>query len=211
MHMNKSIVGVIAATHLATFVIGYSLAPRELLDEEVKNAGYFTVDTTKILSATVASLREENKLLVYSYKGTATVTASRKALWFLNGRQKIIVPAVVNYTMDLSDLSLTDVSYEDSSKLVTVKLPRLTIGDIAFQPEEATTINGGLLTFSEEQTEELRKLNYASARRAMIKQAQQAGFVKIAKMRAKDNVESYFTIPLRLAGMPSVRVVATFD
>jgi hypothetical protein len=139
------------------------------------------------------------------------VTASRKALWFLNGRQKIIVPAVVNYTMDLSDLSLTDVSYEDSSKLVTVKLPRLTIGDIAFQPEEATTINGGLLTFSEEQTEELRKLNYASARRAMIKQAQQAGFVKIAKMRAKDNVESYFTIPLRLAGMPSVRVVATFD
>jgi hypothetical protein len=209
--MNKSIVGVIAATHLATFVIGYSLAPRELLDEEVKNAGYFTVDTTKILSATVASLREENKLLVYSYKGTATVTASRKALWFLNGRQKIIVPAVVNYTMDLSDLSLTDVSYEDSSKLVTVKLPRLTIGDIAFQPEEATTINGGLLTFSEEQTEELRKLNYASARRAMIKQAQQAGFVKIAKMRAKDNVESYFTIPLRLAGMPSVRVVATFD
>jgi hypothetical protein len=209
--MNKSIFGVIAATHLATFVIGYSLAPRELLDEEVKNAGYFTVDTTKILSATVASLREENKLLVYSYKGTATVTASRKALWFLNGRQKIIVPAVVNYTMDLSDLSLTDVSYEDSSKLVTVKLPRLTIGDIAFQPEEATTINGGLLTFSEEQTEDLRKLNYASARRAMIKQAQQAGFVRIARQRAITNVEAYFTIPLRLAGMRSVRVVASFD
>lgn len=209
--MNRSIVGVIAATHLATFGIGYSLAPRELLDEEVKNSGYFTVDTTKILSATVASLREENKLLVYSYKGTATVNASRKALWFLHGRQKIIVPAVVNYTMDLSDLSLTDVRYEDASKLVTVKLPRLTIGDIAFQPEEATTINGGLLTFSEEQTEDLRKLNYASARRAMIKQAQQAGFVKVASQRAIANVESYFTIPLRLAGLPDVRVVATFD
>ncbi len=209
--MNRSIVGVIAATHLATFGIGYSLAPRELLDEEVKNSGYFTVDTTKILSATVASLREENKLLVYSYKGTATVTASRKALWFLHGRQKIIVPAVVNYTMDLSELSLTDVRYEDSSKMVTVKLPRLTIGDIAFHPEEATTINGGLLTFSEGQAEDLRKLNYASARRAMIKQAQQEGFVKIAKQRAIANVENYFTIPLRLAGLPDVRVVATFD
>lgn len=209
--MNGRAIGLLAATHVVALGVGYVVAPRELLDGEVRHTGIFTVDTTKVLATTVESLREENKLLVFSYKGTAKVQAGRTVLWLFGGEQELIVPAVVSYYLDLSDLSLADVRYDERAKLVTVKLPKVTLGDIAFQPESATTINGGVLTFSDEQVEALRKANYTKARRAMIAQAQQPGLLNSAKRQARANVENYFAIPLRIAGLPDVKVAATFD
>ena len=204
--------GLLAATHVAVFGVGYLVAPKDPVDTEVENTGFFQVDTTKVLATTVESLREENKLLVFTYKGTAKVKATRKILGgMFKGEQVLIVPAVVSYYLDLSDLNLADVRSDEQAKLVIVKLPKLVMGDIAFQPENATAINGGLLTFDEDQVEALRKLNYASARRAMVKQAQQPGLLKAAKRQAIENVESYFGIPLRIAGLPDVRVAATFN
>ncbi len=52
--MNKPAIGVLALT---IFWIGYWVAPKELLNEEVKHTGFLQDRTTKILSATVESLR----------------------------------------------------------------------------------------------------------------------------------------------------------
>jgi len=208
--MRGRTIGLLAATHVAAFGTGYALSPKQLLDGEVKHTGFFTVDTTKVLATTVESLRDENRLLVFSYKGTAKVQAGHTVLWLFGGNQELIVPAVVTYYLDLSNLSLADVRYDEKAKLVTVKLPKVTLGDIAFQPENATTINGGIFTFSDEQVEALRKANYKNARRALIAQAQQPGLLDAAKRQARTSVESYFAIPLRIAGLPDVKVAATF-
>ncbi len=196
---------------IAAFGLGYWIAPKEPLDNVVESRGFFSTTTTKVLSATVDSLRSENKLLVFSYKGTAKVRAEIDGLLFFNGQQDLIVPAVVSYYLDLSKLTLADVVLDEKAKLVRVKLPGLQIGDIAFQPENATTENGGLLTFSAKQIEELNKVNYKAARRAMIKQAQGKTIVATAKRQAQENVTNYFEIPLRIAGHPDVKVVAAFD
>lgn len=208
--IERRTIGLIAASHVFAFGVGYVAAPKALLDSEVKHTGFFTVDTTKVLATTVESLREENKLLVFTYKGTAKVQAGHTVLWLFGGEQELIVPAVVTYHIDLSDLSLADVRYDEKAQLVTVKLPKVTLGEIAFQPENATAINGGVLTFSDEQVEALRKANYANARRAMVAQAQQPGLFDAAKRQARTNVENYFAIPLRIAGLPDVKVAATF-
>ncbi len=200
----------LAVSHIALFGVGYMVADKRPVDTVVKHTGFFTIETTKLLATTVESLRDENRLLVFSYKGTARVEAERDGFWFLNGRQELNVPAVVSYYLDLSDLSLADVNYSEAAKLVAVRLPAVTLGDIAFQPENASTVNGGVLTFGEGTVEALRKLNYKKARRAMIAQAQQPGLLNEARKRAKLNVESYFEIPLRIAGRPDVKVVATF-
>lgn len=209
--IERRTIGLLAASHVVALGVGYVAAPKALLDSEVKHTGFFAVDTTKVLATTVESLREENQLLVFSYKGTAKVQAGRTILWLFGGEQELIVPAVVTYYLDLSNLSLADVRYNEKAKLVTVKLPKVTLGEIAFQPENATTINGGVLTFSEERTEALRKMNYTKARRAMIAQAQQPGLLNAAKRQARTNVENYFAIPLRIAGLPDVEVAATSD
>ncbi len=195
---------------LAAFGLGYWIAPKEQLDTVVEHTGFLQKDTKKVLSATVESLRNENKLLVFAYKGTARVRIERTKFWVFGATQELIVPGVVNYYLDLSKLSLADVTYDDKAKLVRVKLPPIVMGDIAFQPELATAINGGVLTYSQAQVDELLKANYASARRAMTAQAQGQSFVEVARRQAVANVQSYFEIPLRIVGQPDVKVAATF-
>lgn len=193
-----------------TFGAGYWVAPREMLDEEVHYDGIFRTDTSKVLSTTVESLRQENKLLVFTYKGGARVWAERTRWIILHGRQELYVPAVVSYHVDLSRLTMANVSYDEQAKLVRVKLPPLEVGEIAFQPENATTLNGGLLTFDQAEIDELNRLNYTTARKTMVKQAQQASLIDMAKRRARENITSYFEIPLRIAGQRDVKVIATF-
>lgn len=202
---------LLVVSHLAVAGGVYALTDRRPVDTEVKNEGYFQVDTTKVLATTVESLRDERRMLVFSYKGTAKVQAERSVWWLFGGRQELIVPGVVNYYVDLSDLSFGDVSFNETAKIVTVRLPKVTLGDIAFQPENATTINGGILSWDNDQVEALRKLNYRNARRAMVAQAQQPGLLNAARKQARSNITGLFEIPLRIAGQPDVKVVATFD
>ncbi len=202
---------ILIVSHLAVAGGVYTFTDRRPVDTEVKHDGLFQITATKVLAATVASLRDENRLLVFSYKGNARVQTERTKWWVFGGRQELSVPAVVNYYVDLSRLSLADVSYNETAKIVAVRLPKVTLGDIAFQPENATTINGGVLSFDDDQVEAMRKLNYVSARRAMVAQAQQPGLLNAAKRQATTNVAAYFEIPLRIAGHPDVRVIATFN
>ena len=202
---------LIALTHLLAAGFGFAMAPRELLETEVVHNGFFETDTKRVLAAAVESLRSENKLLVYSYKGFAAVSVERDGFLFLNGRQDLVVPAAVGYYVDLSRLTLDDVFFDERAKVLTVRLAPLVMGDVAFEPEGARTSNGGLLTFSQDEVDELSKLNYATARRAFTKQAQGAELVQAAAAQAKKAVESSLVMPLRIAGRPDLRVVALLE
>lgn len=199
---------VLAATHLLAAGAGFALAPREMLETEVRHSGLFRTDTKRVLSAAVESLRAEGRLLVYSYRGSAAVSAERDGL-LLDGRQDLIVPAAVGYYVDVSRIGTGEVAYDERSGVVTVSLPPLTVGDVAFEPEGARTTNGGLLTYSQRQVEELSRLNYASARRAFVKQAQSATIVRAAEAEAAEEVGRFLEAPLRVAGVRA-RVAATF-
>lgn len=171
---------------------------------------YFCADASRVLAATVSSLREENQLKVFSAKVGAQVVTDRTRYYFFGLHQRLTVPAAISYFIDLSKLTLADAVYDEEAKLVRITLPPVTLGDIAFDPEHATTVSGGLLAFSEDQIEEVRKLNYAQAKRAVVEQARQPGFLNAAKRQAIIDVEQYFSIPLRIAGLPDVKVVASF-
>ncbi len=91
---------------------------------------------------------------------------------------------------------------------MTVQLPPLVMGDIAFEPEGARVANGGLLTFDQDHVEALTKLNYATARRAFVKQAQGRTVVGAAEREAKANIQSALGLPLRIVDRPDIHVVA---
>lgn len=193
------------------YAVGYKSAPTEILDSEVKSSGFFGTETTRILSATVTSLRSENQLVVYRYAGEVRVSIEQTALFgLLGGEQELIVPATVIYYLDMKELNEEDVSFDEKSKLVLVKLPPLKLGDIAFQPERARRTNNGILTINADFVRELETRNYGQARRAFAKIAQQPSILGQAKQQAERNVKSYFEIPLRVVGQPDVRVRAFF-
>ena len=167
---------------------GYWLAPREQIDSEVRQSGLLQTDRRRVLSATVESLRGMNKLAVFSYKGTVRAEAERTKFFVFGGDQVLIVAGTATFFIDLSRLAC-DVDRE--GKVVTIKLPPLELGDIAFEPEQAVTLNGGILTFiSQSQVDDLLKQNWASARRAMTKQAQGEGFTTAARRQARDNIRT---------------------
>lgn len=195
----------------AGYATGYKTAPREILDNNVKSDGFFGTETTRVLSATVTSLRTENQLVVYRFSGEVRVSIEKTALaGLLNGEQELYVPASVTYFLDMKDLNEEDVTYDDRSKLVLVKLPPLKLGDIAFQPERARQVNNGLMTLNADVVRELGRKNYGQARVAFIKMAQQPTIVGYAKQQAEQSVKSYFEIPLRVVGNTDVRVRAYF-
>lgn len=206
------------AIPVAAFGLGYWVAPKEQLDSEVQYTGIMTTETQKVLSATVESLRSENKMLVFAYKGSVTVESKTqyripgtdRYLPGVEGVQTLVVPFVNNYYLDLSKLSLADISYNEQERRVTVRLPAVEMGDVAFQPERAVIINNGLLTFSQATVDDLMRKGYGSARRAAIAQAQQPGMKQQAQKNAVANIQTYFEIPLRIVGQPDVKVVATF-
>jgi hypothetical protein len=206
------------AIPVAAFGLGYWVAPKEHLDSEVQHTGFMKTETQKVLSATVESLRSENKMLVFAYKGSVTVESKTqyripgtdRYLPGVEGVQTLVVPFVNNYYLDLSKLTLADISYNEQERRVTVRLPAVEMGDVAFQPERAVIINNGLLTFSQATVDDLMRKSYGSARRAAIAQAQQPGMKQQAQKNAVTNIQTYFEIPLRIVGQPDVKVVATF-
>ena len=201
---------LMALTHLLAAGAGFALAPREMLETAVVHNGFFKTDTKRVLAAAVESLRSENKLLVYSYKGFAAVSVERDGFLVLNGRQDLLVPAAVSYYVDLSRLIADDAAFDEASRVITISLPPLVMGDVAFEPEGARTSNGGLLTFDQDEVDELTRLNYGSARQAFVKQAQGQAIVAAAEREAKADIQSALALPLRVVGRSDIAVVARF-
>jgi len=195
-------------THLVVAGAGFAIAPRELLETQVAHNGFFEADTKRVLAAAVESLRSERRLAVYSFKGFAAVSVERDGFLFLNGQQDLIVPASIVYYVDLSHLKVT---LDETSTIVTIQLPSLTMGDVAFEPEGASVRTAGLLTWSQAEVEELSKLNYGTARKAFTKQAQGAALVNAAKIKAVNAVATIVQTSLRAAGRPDIKVVASFS
>ena len=199
----------LAAVAGVSFVVGYQVAPREILDSTVEHVGILTVDTKKVLSATIESLKSESRLVSYSYVGTQNVSIDRDKWIVFNGNQQLIVPATVSYFIDLAQLTETSATFDESTNTVTVTLPKLML-TVEFDPRRATIINNGLLTLNDEVVQALTKISYDTARKSAIKQGQQAALVQSARDRTTENIERLFQVPLHAAGKAGVKVIVTF-
>ncbi|UUR07582.1 DUF4230 domain-containing protein [Sphingomonas glaciei] len=199
-------------THLFAAGAGFIVAPREEpLESEVKHEGFFHVDTKRVLAAAVESLRTENSLVVYAYKGFAAVSVEKDGFLLLDGRQDLLVPASVTYMVPLSGLTADNLTIDYDRNTLTVRVPNLIMSDVAFEPEGARILNAGIITFSEEQVQAFTRQNYASARRAFIKQAQGSELIRLAEQQASKNIERYLEAVLRAGGPPDIQVLIRFE
>jgi len=200
----------LAAVAGLSFFTGYKVAPREILDSTVEHVGFLTVDTKRVLSATIESLKSESRLVSYSYVGTQNVSIDRSYWYLFNGQQQLIVPATVSYFIDLAKFNESSATFDESTNTVNVTVPKLML-TVEFDPRRATIINSGMPTINDSVVQALTKLNYDTARKSAIKQGQQAELVQSAKDRTKENIERLFRVPLQAAGKAGVKVVVSFS
>ncbi|CAN5725873.1 hypothetical protein BH11PSE1_BH11PSE1_21180 [soil metagenome] len=109
--------GLAAALVAGGYYVGQGTAQDAMFDSDVKAAGRFSQQTQRVLSATVSNLQAENKLIVYQYSGDVRVAAEKSDLGgLLKTSQELTVPATVSYFVDMSQLRLENVSFDEPTR-----------------------------------------------------------------------------------------------
>ena len=208
IYSRQALLTLIAVAGLSFFA-GFKVAPREILDSTVEHVGFLTMDTKRVLSATVESLKSESRLVSYSYVGNQSVSIERSYWYLFNGQQQLIVPATVSYFVDFAKLNEASATFDESKNTVNVIVPGLML-TVEFDPRRATVINSGMPTLNDSVVQALTKLNYETARKSAIKQGQQDELVRLAKDRTRENIERLFRVPLQVSGKVGVKIVVSF-
>lgn len=205
--INPSVRFIIVAA--VFFTAGYAIAPKEQLDQEVTHSGFAIIDTKRVLSATVESLKSEFRLVSYSFVGNQNVSIDRSYWGIFNGYQQLSVPATISYFVELDKLQESSVVYDQTTNTVTIMLPKLML-TVDFDPRRSTITNSGMPTMNDSVVQALTKLNYDTARRSAIKQGQGAEFVRLAKETTAENIQRLFRTPLQIAGKKDVKILVKF-
>ena len=167
---------------------------------------------TTIASASLESMRAQNRLTVFAARYVSVVTSAQQRLGGLvSSERTLILPGDVRYELDLSKLQQGDVAWDGAGHTLTVKLPEIEIAgpdiDINAVKEYG---GGGVLSALTDANEQLDQANRARAVSDLRKQATAQVPMQLARQSARAAVERSFAMPLLAAGFRDVKVVARF-
>ena len=163
-----------------------------------------------IASASLQSMRAQNRLIAFVAR-YVSVTTSTTSRFGLSARRTLILPGDVRYELDLAKLEAKDVSWDDSTHTLSVRLPEVEVAgpdvDLSAAQEYGA---GGVLAALTNADQSLDQANRASAVADLRKQASAPVPMRLARQAARQAVERSFAMPLVAAGIKDAKVVARF-
>ena len=154
-----------------------------------------------IVASSLKSLHEQQRLSVFAARFVTVVTTS-KAQYGLSAQKTMIVPAMVRYDVDLAKVQPDDLRWNSATKTLSVTLPPIETSGPEFDLKAVQEYEQGaiLLTLTDvEKT--LDTANRGKAQADVLKQAQAAPILKLARDAATKAVERSFALPLAAAGL----------
>ena len=167
---------------------------------------------TTIASASLESMRAQNRLVAFVARYVSVVTSEQQRLGGLVSSQRtLILPGDVRYELDLSKLQPSDVRWDGSSRTLTVQLPEVEIAGPDIDLNAVREYGGsGVLSALTNANQQLDQTNRARAVADLRKQATAAVPMRLARQAARQAVERSFAMPLLAAGLKDAKVVARF-
>ena len=163
-----------------------------------------------IASASLQSMRAQNRLITFVAR-YVSVTTSTTSRFGLSAKRTLILPGDVRYELDLSKLEANDVSWDESTRTLSVRLPEVEIAgpdvDLSAAQEYG---EGGVLAALTNADDGLDQANRARAVADLRKQASAPVPMRLARQAARQAVERSFAMPLVAAGFRDAKVVARF-
>ena len=163
-----------------------------------------------IASASLESMRAQNRLIAFTARYVSVTTSTQSQLGF-SAKRTLILPGDVRYELDLSRLQPKDVTWDKATSTLKVRLPEIEIAgpdvDLSAAQEYG---QGGILSAFTNANQSLDSANRAKAVADLRKQAQGAVQMRLAHQAARAAIERSFAMPLVAAGFKDVRVVARF-
>jgi hypothetical protein len=165
-----------------------------------------------IATASLESMRAQNRLNVFAARYVSVVTTSKRQLGgLMSSERTLILPGDVRYELDLSKLQPTDVSWDGSAHMLKVRLPEIEVAgpdvDIKAVREYG---GGGVLSALTNADQQLDSANREQAVTDLRKQATAPVPMQLARQSARAAVERSFAMPLLAAGFKDVKVIARF-
>lgn len=127
----------------------------------------------------------------------------------LKSRQAMIVPATVEYRLDLADMDRGDFAWDEAAQTLTVILPPMAISTPNLDEAKARYFTEGVYV-SRTASTSLSRNNSEIAERQARKFAENPEIVAMARRAAKDAVRQNLAVPLQVAGYGDVRVNVRF-
>jgi hypothetical protein len=163
------------------------------------------------LATTLVAFEKQNRLTVFSAE-LAPVVASDDARLFglLKARQVAVIPARVDYTLDLSAIGAERLRWDAAARRLEVTLPPLQLSRPNLDEARAQYLREGVwITRNAQET--LTRANTRLAEQQAARAAANPALMALARSAAKDAVRQNLAIPLDVAGFGPVNVAVRFD
>lgn len=163
------------------------------------------------VATSLNAFEKANRLTVFSAQLSPVVSADDVRIFgMLKARQIAVIPARVNYTVDLAQIDAERLQWEPASQRLTVTLPPLELSAPNLDEARAQYLREGVWIGREAQAK-LTRDNTLLAEQQAAEQARNPVLLGLAKSAAKDAVRQNLEIPLRVAGFKEVSVSVRFD
>ena len=169
-------------------------------------------DPKTIATASLQSMRAQNRLTVFAARYVSVVSSEQNRLGGLvSSERTLILPGDVRYEVDLARLQPSDVSWDGSSHTLRVRIPEI---DVAGPDVDIKAVKeyggGGVLSALTNANQQLDEANRTRAVQDLRKQATAPLPMQLARQAARAAIERSFAMPLAAAGFKDVKVVARF-
>jgi len=163
------------------------------------------------LATTLVAFEKQNRLTVFSAQ-LSPVVSSEDTRFFgaLRTRQVAVIPARVDYTLDLSRMDRKRLQWDDASDTLSVQLPALQVGRPNLDEARAQYLREGIWIGRNAQ-DRMTRANTRLAEQQAQQQAANPVLMGLARSAAKDAIRQNLAIPLQVAGFGDVKVTVRFD
>ncbi len=164
-------------------------------------------DPVTIATASIAGLREQNRLSAFQASYVAVVTSKQTRLG-LTAERTIVMPGTVDYSVDLSKLTRKNLVWDGAARTLGITLPPVEVSPPRINLSAIREFGqGGILSAFTDAGTQLDEVNRAAGQKELMRQAMQPAPIKLARDATRRAVEQSFALPLKAAGVDAtVRV-----
>lgn len=163
------------------------------------------------LATSLTAFERQNRLTVFSAQLSPVVASDQESLFgMLKSRQVAVIPARVDYTLDLSQVGRDRLAWDAAAKRLDVRLPPLALSRPNMDEGRAQYLREGVW-ISRTTQDSLTRANTRLAEQQAAQQAANPVLMDLARAAAKDAIRQNLAIPLQVAGYGDVTVIVRFD
>lgn len=175
---------------------------------------FFYNPTADPIGSAMLAFEKQNSLTVFSsrFEVVAESTNAQGVLGIdlLKSRQASIIPAMVEYRLDLGNMDRDRFRWDAATNTLAVTIPALRISRPNLDEAQARNFTeGSFVTGTAAQA--LAKNNSRQAERKAAQFAVNPEVMALARQAARDAVRQNLAIPLQVAGYENAKVQVRFD